>query len=125
MAGVAHRDVTGRIEHSLVGEDATGRREIVEHGAFDHATGDAVRLRPQHPREYQTFTALFFSTQADLKVGLYMHLCGRSRVFVEADLQVGLERVRGWTGMPAVDSPLPIEGVSQGLAVQGAGVHWR
>ena len=29
VAGVAHRHVTGRIEHSLVGEDATRRGEIV------------------------------------------------------------------------------------------------
>ena len=37
IAGVAHRHMAGRIEHALVGQDATGRREILEHVAFDAA----------------------------------------------------------------------------------------
>jgi hypothetical protein len=34
VAGVAHRHVTSRIEYSLVGQDATGRREIFEDVTF-------------------------------------------------------------------------------------------
>jgi hypothetical protein len=34
MAGVTHRHMTGRIEYSLVCQDATGRREIFEDFTF-------------------------------------------------------------------------------------------
>ena len=35
---VSHRYVTGRIEHPLVGEDATGRRKVFEYPTLDRAT---------------------------------------------------------------------------------------
>ncbi len=37
MAGMPHRHVAGGIEHPLIGEDAAGRREVLEHRAFDRA----------------------------------------------------------------------------------------
>jgi hypothetical protein len=39
---VPHRRMAGRIEDSLVGKDAAGRRKIFEHRTLDHATRDRV-----------------------------------------------------------------------------------
>ena len=64
-----------------------------------------------------------FCHQADLKVGLYVHQRGVIDTVRRGRPSGGLERVRRMDRHAWVDSPRPIEGVSQGPAVQEAGVH--
>ena len=41
MAGMAHGDVAGGVEHALVRQDAARRRQIFQRGAIDGAAGHA------------------------------------------------------------------------------------